>query len=142
MASPTTRCWWPPARRRQDAQEGHRPSKAGADKEVPPLRSKLALGKIAKFVAAVADNDMVKMQAAVLAGVVSRAGDKDHVIITASPIPQGVRVRLELEEGLLKALASMGQMLAPMGGVGTAAGWPPRRHAAGTANSAARATPK
>ena len=49
------------------------------------------------------------------AAVLEKAGDKDHVTVTAKPIAQGVRVRLEVEEGLLKVLGSMGGMMAPGG---------------------------
>jgi hypothetical protein len=50
-----------------------------------------------------------------VASALEKAGDKDHVIITATPISQGVHVRVEIEEGLLKAMAMMGQMVMPMG---------------------------
>ena len=93
-------------------------SKAGADKEIPPLEIKVAIGKIAKFAAEIAKNfpaPETQMRTAMLAGALEKAGDKDHVVITASPISQGVRVRVEMEEGLVKAIASMGQMMGPMG---------------------------
>jgi hypothetical protein len=90
-------------------------SKAGVDKEVPPFEIKLSLGKIVKFIAAVADDDMVKMKVAIAAGIVSQAGDSDHVIVTGSPIPQGVRVRMEVEQGLLKAISPMLQMVVGIG---------------------------
>ena len=86
-------------------------SKAAAGKEVPPLQISLAATAIAKFVAAVAEDEQVKAQAAALAAALEQAGGKDHVQITATPISRGVRVRLELEEGLLKAICSMGKGL-------------------------------
>ncbi len=92
-------------------------SKAAADREVPPFELKLSAAKIAKFVAEVAEDDDVKTKAAMLAGTFEKAAAKDHVIVTAKAIPQGVRVRLELEEGLLKALASMAGQMSPMGGM-------------------------
>jgi hypothetical protein len=90
-------------------------SKAGADKEVPPFELKLSLGRIVKFIAAVADDDMVKMKVAIAAGLVSQAGDSDHIIVTGSPIPQGVRVRVEIEQGLLKAISPILQMAIGVG---------------------------
>ena len=93
-------------------------SKAGADKEVPPLEIKLAVGKIAKFATEMAKDNAppeAQMKMSMLTSVLVKAGDKDHVTITASPISQGVRVRVEMEEGLVKAIASMGQMMGPMG---------------------------
>ncbi len=88
-------------------------SKAAAGKEVPPLRITLAAASIAKFVAEVAPDEEVKAKAAMVAGFLQTAGKKDHVTITVNPISQGVRVRLEFEEGLLKVLGS----LPPMGGL-------------------------
>jgi hypothetical protein len=85
-------------------------SKAGTDKESMPFEMKASVSKIVKFLAAVAEDDGAKMKLAMAAGIVGQAGDKDHVVITGSPIPQGMRVRVEIEEGLLKAMASMAQM--------------------------------
>ena len=90
-------------------------SKAAADKEVPPLQIKLAVGKIVKFLAEVAPDENTKMKVAMLAGALEKVGDKDHVTVTNTPISQGVRMRVEMEEGLLKAMASMGQMAMSMG---------------------------
>jgi hypothetical protein len=85
------------------------------------MRLTIAATPIAKFAAKAADlEDSVKMQAAGLAEALEKAGGKDHVTITATPIAKGIRVRLEVEEGLLKLLGSMGAMLGPggMGGPG------------------------
>ena len=80
----------------------------------------IAATPIAKFVAKAAEEDSAKMQAAMVAGALEKTGGKDHITITATPIAKGVRVRLEVEEGLLKLLGSMGAMLSPggMGGPG------------------------
>jgi hypothetical protein len=93
--------------------------KTASDKEVSPLQIALSVTSIAKFVAEVGDDAQVKATASMVAGMLGRAGSKDHVTITAQPIAQGVRLRLELEEGLLKALGSMSQM---MGGMAPAGG--------------------
>lgn len=92
--------------------------KANAGKEVPPLQVALAVTPVAKFLAEVGDDSQVKATAAMVAGMLEKAGNKNHVTIVAQPISQGVRLRLELEEGLLKALGSMSNMLggAPGGG--------------------------
>jgi len=79
------------------------------------LQIKLAVGKIVKFLAEVAPDENTKMKVAMLAGALEKVGDKDHVTVTNTPISQGVRMRVEMEEGLLKAMASMGQMAMPMG---------------------------
>ena len=64
-------------------------SKAATGKEVPPLTIKVSLGTLAKFVAQVADEEDVKAKAAMIAGFLENAGKKDHVTLTATPIPQG-----------------------------------------------------
>jgi hypothetical protein len=89
-------------------------SKAAAGKEVPPMRLTIAATPIAKFAAKAADlEDNVKATAAMLVGALEKAGGKDHITITATPIAKGIRVRLEVEEGLLKLLGSMGAMMGP-----------------------------
>ena len=75
------------------------------------MQIRLAVAPIAKFVAEVGDDPQVKSDAAMLAAIVAKAGSKDHVTVTAQPIAQGVRVRLEVEEGLLKAIGSMSRMM-------------------------------
>ena len=84
-------------------------------KEVPPLQIMVAVAPLATFIAEVGDDPQTKATASMLAGMLAQAGDKDHVTITAQPISQGVRVRLELEEGLLKTIGSMSQMMGAMG---------------------------
>jgi hypothetical protein len=100
-------------------------SKAAAGKEVPPMRLTVAATPIAKFAAKAAEEDSVKAMAAMVVGVLEKAGGKDHVTITATPIAKGIRVRLEVEQGLLKLLGSMGGMMGmesgAMGGPGGAA---------------------
>jgi len=82
-------------------------------KTVPPMRIAVAGTPIAKFVAGVAQDDpetaaVAGMVAQVLAG---RPG-KDRVILTAEAVPNGVRMRIAVEEGLL----SLPGQLAPVGG--------------------------
>ena len=100
-------------------------SKAAEGKDVPPVQISISVGAFAKFIAAAApDGEQVKEKASELATAFAAAGDKDHVLINATPIERGVRMRLELEEGLLKALATMGMKFSPMGG-GMPGGMPP-----------------
>jgi hypothetical protein len=100
-------------------------SKAAPGKEVPPMRLTVAATPIAKFLAKAGEEDSVKATAAMVANTLEKAGGKDHVTITATPIAKGIRVRLEVEEGLLKLLGSMGGMMGmesgAMGGPGGAA---------------------
>jgi hypothetical protein len=100
-------------------------SKAAAGNEVPPWEVKLAIGKIAKFMVGFAKNEgppNASGRAAMLLKALKQAGDKDHIIVTGSPIAQGTRMRVEIEEGLIKGLASIGPMMMPMGGPGPGMG--------------------
>jgi hypothetical protein len=90
-------------------------SKAAAGKEVPPLQISFAYTPIFKFAAQSGDDEQAKAVLRTLAEALQKAGGKDHLTLTAQPILQGFRLRLEVEEELLKALASMGQMMVPMG---------------------------
>ena len=83
-------------------------------KEVPPLQITVAVAPLAKFIAEVGDDPQTKATASMLAGMLAQAGDQGHVTLTAQPISQGVRVRLELEEGLLKTIGAMTQMMGAM----------------------------
>ncbi len=85
--------------------------KSATGKEVPPLRIALAAKPIAKFLAEVGEDEQVKATASMCVAFLEKAGDKDHVTITANPIPRGVRLRLEVEEGLLKSLGSISSMM-------------------------------
>ncbi len=71
---------------------------------------RVSVGKFAKFIGDVVDDKMAKKQTELLIGALGKVGDKDHVIITASQADQKMRIRIELEEGVIKALAAMGQM--------------------------------
>jgi hypothetical protein len=89
-------------------------SKTQADKPLLPSMT-LAATPIAEFVALVARDDQVKQVATQVARMLEQAGEKDHVNMTVKPIPNGVRVRIELEESLLKVLGAAPMM---MGGPG------------------------
>jgi hypothetical protein len=88
-------------------------SKAAAGKEVPPMEIKLSAATIAKFIAQVAEDEEVKARVEMISSILEKAGKKDHVILTTKPIPQGVCMRLELEQGLLKALGSLASIYLP-----------------------------
>lgn len=92
---------------------------SAAGKEVPAMQITLAAKPIAQFVAQVGNDEQTKATASMLAGLLERAGEKDHITLTTSPISQGVRVRLEVEEGLLQVLGSLSQA---MGGMTPAGG--------------------
>ena len=93
-------------------------SKAEAGKEVPPSRISLALTPVARFVAEMADDPQAKQMAGMLANVLQQAGSDDHITITGRSIPNGVSQRLEIEQGVIKAIGTVskmaGQMMGPM----------------------------
>lgn len=97
-------------------------SKAAPGTDVPPMRISLALTPLAQFVTQVSDEgEPAKQIAGMVAGMLAQAGGKDHVTITTTPVANGSRTRLELEEGLLKVLGSLPALLAgPPGAAGEA----------------------
>lgn len=88
-------------------------SKAGAGKALPPMQLSLAAGAIAQFVAAIGDED-VKPGAEMVAKMLEGSAGKDHVKLTATQIPNGAQVRLEVEEGLLKLAGAIPAMAGGM----------------------------
>jgi hypothetical protein len=80
-------------------------SASDAGKEIPATQIVLSASKIARFISAVADDNQAKAVADRIAGVLDQSGGKDHVTVTTQPITNGARVRLELQEGIIKALS-------------------------------------
>jgi hypothetical protein len=78
--------------------------KGTASKQSLPLEVRLAVTPLAKWLAKVAKKGEVKDIAATLAKFFDKAGDKSHLSVTVTPISRGVRVRWEIEEGLLKVV--------------------------------------
>jgi hypothetical protein len=81
--------------------------KANAGKAVLPARISVAAGPIAKFIAAAVDEPQVQQVAAKVAGVLEPLAGKDRLNITSKGVPNGVTIRIELEEGILKMLGSL-----------------------------------
>ena len=88
-------------------------SASEAGKEVPPMQLVVSASKIAKFVTNVADDDTVKEIADKISNAFSQAEGKDHLTITSEPIANGMRVRLEIEEGILKTAGAIGEIPDP-----------------------------
>jgi 3-dehydroquinate dehydratase len=84
-------------------------SKSGGQ-SLPPVEFSVAAGAIARFVAAVADADQ-KMPAEMVSKMLAGSAGKDHVKLTGTPIPNGMRVRLEVEEGILKTIGVVPMMM-------------------------------
>ena len=82
-------------------------SKSKASEPILPMRMTLAATPIAKFVAVVARKDAVKAIANKVAEMLEETKGKDHLVVTSTPIPLGGKLRIELEEGILKVLGSI-----------------------------------
>ncbi len=90
-------------------------SQSEGEREVPPLRLSLALGAAATLAADVGE-EAQRPQAQVVAALLSQSRGLDHLSLIATPVDNGTRVRLEVEEGILKILGTLVQAAAP--GVG------------------------
>jgi hypothetical protein len=81
-------------------------SKSQAGKQTAPLKLAVALGPIFKLAAEQAQGPD-KQMAIMMAMMLDQAKGKDRISITASVIPDGQRLRIELDEGVLKAIPMM-----------------------------------
>jgi hypothetical protein len=79
-----------------------------AAETVAPLEFSLDVGQMAAFAAEFAGSEPERQQARKLAEALAKAeGDADRVTLTAAPIAHGVRLRLDVEDGILKALGEL-----------------------------------
>jgi len=86
-----------------------RSASAGA-KTVPPLEVSIALGPLMALGAQTGEPSQ-RMLVELMATLLEQTGGKDHVTLTATQAERGVRVRLDVEEGILKVFGSMGQLM-------------------------------
>ncbi len=70
-----------------------------------PLEVSIALEPVAEFIAVVGKEQM-KGPAGQVAELLRAAGGKDHLRLTARPVPGGATLRLDAEEGLLKVISA------------------------------------
>lgn len=75
-------------------------------KPVPPFQMTISATPIMEFVSAIKDNPLVGSVTEAL----KESGDKDHVTIKGIPIKNGFTYRIELEEGILRAIGEAVQM--------------------------------
>ena len=75
-------------------------------KQVPPFQMTLSLSRVMEFVASIEDNPLV----GAVNDALTQAGDKDHVKIRGIPVPNGFTYRIELEEGVLRAVGEAVKM--------------------------------
>jgi hypothetical protein len=74
-----------------------------AGKAVAPLRITLDAQKLAQLLAVVG-KEQDRAKAALAAELLAKNASQDHVTLAANPVEGGVRLRLEIEPGVLKAL--------------------------------------
>jgi hypothetical protein len=81
-------------------------------KDIPPVELKVALGQIMNMVKSLPEmSPEDQQQAAAVAEMLNtEAAGKDHVSIKAEPIENGVKMRIEAEEGVLKAIGTAAKM--------------------------------
>ncbi|MCL4854444.1 MAG: hypothetical protein KJZ78_24045, partial [Bryobacteraceae bacterium] len=80
-------------------------SNEDAARTVAPFEFSLDVGQLAAFMAEYGGGEAERLQARKLAGMLDEIeGEKDRITVTAIPIPQGAKLRLDVEEGILKAL--------------------------------------
>jgi hypothetical protein len=83
-------------------------SAAGGPQPATPLELSLALGQLAKFLAETGQGEQ-KQRALKAVEALEGAAGKDHVKLVAVPIERGLKLRLELEQGVLKIIRSIPQ---------------------------------
>jgi len=77
-----------------------------------PFQLNFALTQIAQFINSTKPNP----QAAMFAQLLSTSPGKDHIRLTETLINNGVNLRIEAEEGVLKAIGTIGKMVGGMRG--------------------------
>jgi hypothetical protein len=79
-------------------------SKSQAGKAVPPGQIVVTLTPIVKYIAQVAPSDEAKAFAGLLGQSLAKAAGRDHITATTNVVPNGQRLHLVVEEGVLKAI--------------------------------------
>ncbi len=73
---------------------------------IAPMQVNVSLGRIFKFAASKGDEPQVAM----LAEALSESDGADHVTLTVTPVANGQRVRLLIEEGVLELIGHAGKL--------------------------------
>ncbi len=81
-------------------------SAAGPQQKAPPMELSVALGQVAEFLAEAGQGEQ-KQQALKAIEALEDAAGKDHLRLVALPTERGLKLRLELEEGVLKVIQAM-----------------------------------
>lgn len=92
-------------------------SRAEPGKAIAPMEATFSLGQIMEVAVAFVDEDDKPMIEMISNMLTNEGTGRDHIRMVVQPIPGGLRYRLEVEEGVLKAIG-MGAMAAQAQGVG------------------------
>jgi hypothetical protein len=79
-------------------------SGAEPQKSVPPMEMTFALKQIMDMAASVAQDNSKPMLQSIATMLADEAAGRDHVRIVMQAIPNGIRTRIEAEEGVLRAI--------------------------------------
>lgn len=82
-------------------------SKAAGEKAVPPMRLSIAAGAIARAVESAAQQERPREIAGKVAKVLASTPSQDHITVTSTAVPNGGKVRIELQQGVLKLLGAL-----------------------------------
>lgn len=81
-------------------------SKSEGLKDAVPSRLSLSFAKVAQLVGLLGD-ESAKMPAKMMEQVLSQTPGQDHLNLTTTLVPNGFKLRLDIEEGVLKAAGMM-----------------------------------
>lgn len=85
-------------------------SAAEPGKEVLPMQASLAVGPIVSFIASVTDDESDTSALNTFAEELGKVKGKDHIVANAKPIPNGTAIRVQVEDGVLEAIAQTSKL--------------------------------
>jgi hypothetical protein len=83
-------------------------------RKVPPSQMKITATPLLKFAGSVAKESQVQDMINAVSQILEGAAGKDHIIVTATAVPNGAKTRIELEEGVLKVLGALPMLIMAM----------------------------
>ncbi len=81
-------------------------------RKIPPMQLTITAMPLIEFVGSVAKDDEVTSVINILTQVLKGNPGKDHLIITSTVIPDGGKMRIEVQEGILKLLGALPMVFA------------------------------
>ncbi len=91
-------------------KKGIEASAAEPGKAVLPMQASIAVGPVVAFIASLRENDSGSSKIDTLADELNKVKGKDHIMINAKPIDNGTTVRLQVEDGVLEAIAQTSKL--------------------------------